>query len=118
LYSFPNIAELRGFEGKTLEAVLLGPYTTQFQFESATIVSELAIEQVEPDGIVWRYDNVSWQAGPAMLHRLVNKTVTRLQREDYRLSLLFENGAWLHILSDDDPYEAGQIYMGERMFVF
>ena len=101
-----------------LETVLFGPYQTHFHFEGASITSELGVEQVEPDGSIWRYDCVSCEGGPILLHRLVNNAVTKIERDEYRLMLDFESGAQLHILSDDSAYEAGQIYLGERLIVF
>lgn len=96
--------------------VCLDPFSTQFQFERNRIISELAVEQIEPDGTPWIYKCVAAEAPANMLHRLVGKRVTEVKSEELRMSLIFDNGAVLHILSDLEPYEAGHID-GEGKFI-
>jgi hypothetical protein len=78
----------------------------------------LGVKHVEPDGTVWEAACVSSEDGPILLHRLVNKRVAEVQREDLLSTIVFDDGAQLHILSDASHYEVGQIYVGERLIVF
>jgi hypothetical protein len=118
MHPFPSLSDLSVFEGRTLNYVMLLAHSTQFDFDGMSIVSELDVEQTEPDGSRWDYDCVASKAGPILLHRLVNQKVLTVSRDDYRLTLAFENGAQLAILSDASRFEAGQLYIGERLIVF
>ncbi len=113
MYEFPPASELQALIGETLAQVRLGPHGTQFHFENCRIAAESAVEQIEPDGSVWRYECVAWEGAPIMLHRLVGKTVKTIDREALRLKIGFDNGAQLHLLTEIGPYECGQIDVGD-----
>jgi hypothetical protein len=118
MYEFPPTSELNGLIGETLTQVGLDPYGTQLHFDPSHITVEHALEQIEPDGTVWRYDCVAAEGPPIMLHRLVGKTVASIECEALRLKIGFENGAQLHLLSVIGPYESGQIGVGGKFIVF
>jgi hypothetical protein len=118
MYEFPPASELNSLIGETLTQVGLDPYSTQFHFDPSHITVEFAVEQIEPDGTVWRYECVAAEGPPTMLHRLVGKTVTSIESEALRLNIRFDNGAQLHLLSVIGPYESGQINVGGKFIVF
>lgn len=115
---FPPTSELSHLVGDTLGQVRLDPYSTQFLFERTKMLTVLALEHVEPDGKLWRYENIADQSGPTLLHRLVGDTVRSLRVEAMRLTLEFESGALLRVFSDLEPYEAGTIEGPDGLIVF
>ena len=118
MYEFPSASELSNLIGETLVQVGLDPYSTQFHFDSSHITVEHAVEQIEPDGKVWRYECVAAEGRAVMLHRLVGKVVATIEVEPLRLKIGFDNGAQLHLLSEIGPYESGQIGTGGKFIVF
>ncbi len=118
MYEFPPTSELNHFIGDTLMQVCLDPHSTQFRFERNRLLSELALEQVQPDGAVWRYECTAHEGGPVMLHRLIGKKIVSVQSEKLRLSIVFDNGAVLHVMSDLGQYEAGNMTGRDGLIVF
>ncbi|WP_174291819.1 hypothetical protein [Sphingomonas bacterium] len=114
--NFPDASQLQHLVDDTLMQVCLDPYSTQFHFERNRIMSELSVEQVEPDGTTWSYSCVAAEAGANMLHRLVGKVVKTVATEALTMTITFENGAVLRVLSEIGPYEAGHID-GEGGFI-
>lgn len=104
--------------GDTLMQICLDPFGIQFRFERNSLTSELALEHEEPDGTLWRYACVASEAPASVLHRLVGRTVASVATESFRLTLTFDNGATLRIISDDGPYEAGHIAGDGNFIVF
>jgi hypothetical protein len=64
MYEFPPVSELQTLIGETLTQVGLDPYSTQFHFDKCHITVEFAVEQVEPDGTIWRYECVAAEGPP------------------------------------------------------
>lgn len=118
MYAFPPASELDHLIGDTLMQVCLDPFSLQFRFEHSTITSERAVEHIEPDGTAWSYRCVAAEAPATRLHQLVGRRVTALSGAGMRLSITFDDGAALIIISDLGPYEAGQIVGGGKYIVF
>jgi uncharacterized SAM-dependent methyltransferase len=118
MHEFPPASEMTYLIGDTLEQVSLDPFSTQFRFERNLLISEYAVEHTEPDGTVWKYKCVASEAPATLLHHLVGRTVVDVRSEGFRLTLLFDTGAALHVLSDDGPYEAGHIDGCDKFIVF
>ncbi|KFC74786.1 hypothetical protein FG93_00965 [Bosea sp. LC85] len=116
MHEFPPASELDHLIGDTLMQVCLDPFGLQFRFERSTITSERAVEHIEPDGTAWSYRCVADEAPATKLHRLVGRRVTSLSSTGMRLSITFDDGAELTILSDLGPYEAGQIGGGRQVY--
>ncbi|MES3030759.1 MAG: hypothetical protein V4820_23250 [Pseudomonadota bacterium] len=107
---FPPASELAHLIGDTLQQVRLDPDSCQFIFERSKILTILPLEHTEPDGTLWRYENIAGEAGPSLLHRLVGRSVRSLISEGLVLTISFDDDAQLRIFSDLEPYEAGTIY--------
>lgn len=118
MYNFPNASQLQHLVDDTLMQVCLDPYSTQFHFDRNRIMSELSVEQVEPDGTTLAYSCVAAEAGPNMLHRLVGKIVKAVATEELTMTITFENGAVLRVLTEIGPYEAGHIDGEGGLIVF
>jgi hypothetical protein len=118
MYEFPPASELSSLVGETLVQICLDPHSTQFHFGASRITAEFAVEQIEPDRTVWRYECVAFEGPSIMLHRLVGKRVTSIESEGLRLKIEFDNEAQLHLLSEIGPYECGQISTGGKLIVF
>lgn len=118
MHKFPPVAEMAHLIGDTLEQVCLDPFSTQFRFERNFLISEYAVEHTEPDGTVWKFQCVASEAPPTLLHHLVGRTVDDVRSEGFRLILLFNDGAALHVLSAAGPYEAGHIEGCDKFIVF
>ena len=110
MHPFPPAETLKIFVGDAIAQASLDPYAVQFSFESMRrLVAEHQIEHIEPDGTIWDYDCQAAQRPPLVLHRLLYKPITRVDRDDLRLTFRFEDGSALSILSELGPYESGQI---------
>ncbi len=118
MYQFPAASELSSLIGEMLIQVCLDPHSTQFRLDSGHITAEYTVEQIDPEGKVWRYDCVAHEGPPIMLHRLVGKTIATVEVEPLRMKIGFADGAQLHFLSEIGPYECGQISIGGKFVVF
>jgi len=118
MHPFPPQAQLNYLIGDTLGQVRLDPYSTQFLFERTKILTVLALEHVDVDGTIWRFENIATDSGPSLLHRLVGDTVKSVQVQALQLTLGFESGAQLSLFSDLGHYEAGTIDGPDGLIVF
>ena len=118
MQEFPPASELSHLIGDELAQVCLDPYQIQFRFQRNSIAAEFAVEQIEPDGTVWRYRCVAAEAGEAMLHRLIGKKIEAVKTEGLRMTISFDNGAALCVLSETRPYESGHIGGQGKFIVF
>jgi len=109
MHPFPPASDLAHLIGDTLEQVRLDPHSCQFIFERSKILAVLAVEHVEPDGTLWRYENIAAEAGPSLLHRLIGHSVRSLRSEGLVFTIEFDDAAQLRVFSDLEPYEAGTI---------
>ncbi|WP_066782074.1 hypothetical protein [Sphingomonas sp. CCH5-D11] len=115
---FPPAETLQIFVGDALAEVRLNPFGLQFSFESERLIHvEHAIIHTEPDGTTWSYDCQADDRPPVILHRLLGRYIRSVEREDLRLTLQFENGSSLAILSDLNGYESGVIVTTEMGYV-
>lgn len=71
------------------------------------------IQQVEPDGKRWAYDCQAADGPPLILHRLLNRRIVSVEREDVRLTFRFDDGSALSVLSELGPHESGHIQAPE-----
>lgn len=111
MYPFPPNSELQCLLGEVLAQVLLDPFQVQLKFGSGrSLVAALRIEHVEPNETVWPYDCSASEGPPLLLHRLLQRTVAAVAREDLCLTLTFDDGSALRVVSDLGPYKAGQIW--------
>ena len=107
---FPPSEGLQFFVGDSIAQICLDPYGLQFNFKSQRhLVAELGVEQVEPNGTVWLYDCKSSEGAPLILHRLLCRRITAVEREELRLTFQIEVGSALTILADIGPHESGHI---------
>lgn len=118
MHPFPPQSKLNYLIGDTLGQVRLDPYSTQFLFERTKILTVLALEHVDVDGTKWSFENIATDSGPSLLHRLVGDIVKSVQVQALQLTLEFESGAQLRLLSDLEPYEAGTIDGPDGLIVF
>ena len=119
MHPFPPVAELPSFVGDMIMQIWLDPYGVRFCFESRTqIYCEHRIEHIEAGGTTWAYDCTAANGPPLLLHTLLCKRVTRVEREDLRLTFRTEDEASLSIFSELGPYESGQICTTESFIVF
>ena len=115
---FPPAETLQIFLGDSLAQVRLDPFGLQFSFESGRLIyAENAIIQTEPDGRAWLYDCQTDDRPPVILHRLLGQPIRNVEREDLRLTLTFDDGSLLAILSDLNGCESGAISTTETGYV-
>ena len=105
--------------GRELSFVTLAPFALRLTFlESGFINVEFGIEYVDGDGRVHRHDPQRGLAPDAIaLHALIGERIATVEAAKWRLSLVFESGRSVHILSDDSD-EAGQIHWQGKLIVF
>jgi hypothetical protein len=116
---FPLTSELPPIVGDSIGQVWLDPFAVRLLFESGVrIYAEFKIEQTEPDGSVWPYRCSDGSGEPVVLHRLLYKKIVTVDRLDFCLTLTFEDGSALSILSQDGPYESGMITTADDFMVF
>ena len=114
---FPPLQVLARLRGDSIAQVWLDPFGVRLLFESKVqIYVEEALEHVERDGTLWSYDCQSEDRRPLVLQRLLYKPIRDVQRDDYRLTLLFEDGVSLSVLAREGQYESGHLQMPEGTF--
>jgi hypothetical protein len=119
MHPFPHAAEIQFLIGAELEQVCLGRWQVQFNFDKARICVEGDLEHVSKSGIVHRHNTDEDRLLPIYLHHLLGQKVHLIGVEPYCLLLTFDGGDIIRILSDEGPYECGQIYDEEgRIKVF
>ncbi len=107
---FPPLADLQRLVGDTLWQIRFDPNSLQFIFDSGlNLVSQDSVEHVQPNGDTLRHENESYRDPPTLLHRLIGKSITTVDREDLLLTLAFSDGATLRVVSEIGPYESGHI---------
>jgi hypothetical protein len=89
---------------------LAGPPFGPFRFESKRrLLAAQNIEQVEPDGKLLAYVCLAAEGPPLILHRLLYRRITAVEREDFRLTFRIDDGSALAVLSELGPHESGHI---------
>jgi hypothetical protein len=99
--------------------VCLDPWSTQLRFsDGGQITLEGGYEHIDANRTTHTHQEGKEQdRGPVFLRDLIQKRIVEVRREDWLLTLIFENGAELRIKSEAGPYEGGQIYRpgGDRV---
>jgi hypothetical protein len=97
--------------------IWLDPHSVQFRFESKRrLLAAQNIEQVEPDGKLLAYVCLAAEGPPLILHRLLYRRITAVEREDFRLTFRIDDGSALAVLSELGPHESGHIQAPEVGF--
>lgn len=74
-----------------------------------TIYAKSGLQHVDATGQAWDYSCDAEQAGPIMLHKLLNKRIRAVTRSKKTFTFTFEDGSRLAIKSELGPYESGHI---------
>ena len=110
MHPFPQATDFNFLIGAELEQVCLGQWQIQLNFDKARIFVEGELEHVEKSGNLHRHNTDVDRLSPIFLHRLFGQKIHSIEAEPFCLSLAFNDGDIIRILSDDGPYECGQIY--------
>jgi hypothetical protein len=115
---FPEQAELQFLVGRSVSNVIFQPYSIDITFDdNSYIVAEHLLEYVGQHGAVERL-NPQEGFGATALHSIVTRVVTSVIRQPFSLTLRFDNGHSLNVLSIPGRYESGQIWTRGDYFVF
>jgi len=108
---FPPATDLQFLVGLHITQICLDPWHTQFRFQNGgQILIEDPFEHLEASGRTHQHQVSETQdRGPVFFRDLIQQPITGLDRQPWRLTLTFANGAVLRIASEDGPYESGQI---------
>jgi len=109
---FPAYDDLKFLVGDRLAQIRMNPSTLDFMFDSmSSITAEFQVEFASPADTLHRHD-VQDKLGPdaVTFHQLTNQQVIAIDVGEFRLTLFFEGGGVLHILSEASPYESGHIW--------
>jgi len=129
MHRFPPVEDLRYLVGTTLTQITVDPYQVSFLLtddgRATTLTSQYAFEFEQPNGQVevYRPDRKSSNFSPVHFHQLLDSKVQSidLSPDGLRLTLRFERGLQLTVLSELDSYEAGTIACGggsQKYWVF
>jgi hypothetical protein len=104
--------ELKFLEGYEVSNITLQPYWVDISFvEGPLLVIELGLEYFDTKGLIHARDpQHRLGPGPITFHALIGDRVTQVETGGYRMTLTFDSGRKLVVLSDDGPYEAGHIH--------
>ena len=122
MHRFPPVEELRYLVGTTLTQITVDPYQVSFVLtddgRATTLTSEYAFELKQPNGQaeVYRPDRKASNFSPIHFHQLLDSKVLSidLSPDSLRLTLGFERGLQLTVLSELNGYEAGTIACESR----
>lgn len=115
---FPDQTTLRFLIGIRVANVVFQPYSIDVRFDDGTLlVTEHLIEHVDQNG---RSRKLDIQKGfeATELHKIVDRQVVSIIRAPFSLTLHFDNGHALTVISLPGPLESGHIWRGEDLFVF
>lgn len=119
MHPFPDTPKLHFLIGAELEQVCVGRWRIQFDFDKARISVEGELEHTDKGGTVRRHNTDEDRLAPFFLHHLFGQKIRLIEVEPFRLTLGFDGGDVIRILSDEGPYECGQIYDEDgRLMVF
>ena len=120
MHPFPPTDDLQCLVGAEIGQIALDPWSIQFRFTNGgQITVEGAIEYVDETGTSHKHDCRARTGAALYLHQLIEHCISGVDPERFCLTLTFDNGALLRILSDDGPYECGQIHsVGKPLIVF
>lgn len=109
--AFPSAAELQFLVGLEVGQICLDPWSTQLLFaDGGKITIEGPFEHLDSHGRIHRHQATEERdCGPVFFRDLIQEQVTLLEREPLCLTLVFGNGATLRIMSEEIPFESGQI---------
>jgi hypothetical protein len=112
MHPFPPASDLQFLVGLRIDQICLDPCSTQLRFaDGGRITVEGPFEHWDAQGHLHSHQAGDEQDRGAVFFRdLLQQPITLLKREPRRLTLVFRNGARLRILSEEIPYESGQIY--------
>lgn len=106
---FPPASELTWLVDDAIVRLCIEACKIQFGFASGIqLYSEAGLEQYEADGASSIYSGEVDDGPPLLLHRLLQKRIVALVREDWCLKLAFEGGSELSVLSENGYFESGQ----------
>ncbi len=106
----PTATELQPLIGEQIGQIWLDPFGVQFKFDRWGLTVEFDIEHIEPDGTRHNYDRKVHDGPPLLLHRLLQKPITSIEREELAFKLNFSDGSILIIHTELGPYECGHLY--------
>jgi hypothetical protein len=114
MHPFPQSSELQFLVGRELCQIALDPHSVQFRWaEGGQITVTGDMEHIDESGATHAYDSTAFTGPPLLLHRLLQKKVVMLEVQPLRLTLGFEGGQQLRLLSEEGPWECGVIQIGE-----
>jgi hypothetical protein len=115
---FPDRKELSFLIGLSVSGVVFRRFTLDVMFDDNTVLqAEYMLEHVDERGECEHLD-IQAGFGAVSLHKVVEATVTSIEREPLLLSLVFDNGHTLRIASELGPYESGNFSRGADVIVF
>ena len=118
MHPMPSAEVLQSLVGEELGQVSLDPFGVQFRFDRWGLSVQCNITHVEPDGARHIYDCTKLGGPPLVLHRLLQKLVTSVEREELAFKLNFTDGATLIVHTEIGPFECGQLYRLDGTGVF
>jgi hypothetical protein len=110
MHAFPEAAKLQFLVGDELEQVCLGQWQIQLNFHKARIHVEGDLEHIDKFGTVRRHNTDEDRLSPIFLHHLFGQSVRNVEVEPFCLTVAFDGGDTIRIISEEGPYECGQIY--------
>lgn len=112
MHSFPPASDLQFLVGLEIGQICLDPWSTQLRFANGgQITVEGPFEHWDAEGHLHSHQAGDEQdRGAVFLRDLLQQQITLFELEPTRLTLVFGNGARLRIVSEEIPYESGQIY--------
>jgi hypothetical protein len=114
----PPVGELLHFQGDSITQIKLDPHGVQFQFESGwRLDARDDIQHLDREGTIWFYDGVAADGPPLVLHRLLYKPITAIDRQELSLTFNIEDGSCLTIFSEICPYESGVFWAPDGSYI-
>jgi hypothetical protein len=110
MHTFPETLKLQFLVGAELEQVCFALWQIQFNFNKGRIIVEGELEHLDKAGKVRRHNTDEDRLSPFFLHHLFVQKVRLIEVEPFRLTLAFDGGDIIRILTDEGPYECGHIY--------
>ena len=113
---FPPSEDLAFFVGLEVAQICLDPWSTQLKFEDGgQITIEGPFEHTDTGQVTHSHQVGDDQdRGPVYLRDLIQRRIIAVSREERALTLEFDNGAKVKMVSEKGRFESGQIHTPGR----
>jgi len=118
MQEFPGTTELQFPLGLRVSGLIFQPFSMEVIFDAGTsLVSEHSLEYEPANGEPEILD-IQKGLDKTSIHKIVDHQIVCFERTPFSLSLLFDDGQKLRVISVPGPLESGHFSRGKTLLIF